>query len=99
MPFPDNKEDLQVFVDDLTEQMERRFARMNTSIMSQLDQMGRRVDDLERDLHSLASQAGLEAPPSRRRRGKEEESSLSTSSSAPLSPSSPTSAASGAVEI
>jgi len=29
--------------------------------MTRMDQMGRRVDDLERDLHSLAVQAGVEA--------------------------------------
>lgn len=40
---------------------ERRFALMRTSIMSKLDEMGRRVDDLERDLNSLAAQAGIGA--------------------------------------
>lgn len=29
--------------------------------MSKLDEMGRRVDELERDLGSLAAQAGMEA--------------------------------------
>lgn len=145
MPFPDTKEDLTVFVDDLTEQMvgcccglvdfvlkwgpvlssstnndekkikhslisfstdclfaflcsctrqERRFTQMRTNIMSKLDEMGNRVDALERDLHSLASRAGMEPKDS-----SVASSATSQQSSSPVSRSPSGSPSSSAVEI
>ena len=129
MHFPDDKKDLEFFLDDLTEQMvrdlisissnlqnepyrhskmlpisfssprshvilfipqERRFARMNISIMSQLDQMGHRVDDLEREVHSLVAQASSKA----NRKDAASSSHRSAPQSLPI-----TSATSSAVEI
>lgn len=68
---------------------------MTSSIMSKLDEMGRRVDELERDLNSLAGQAGIEAAgttatsTSQRRGSKEASPSSSLGLSNAISPPSP----------
>lgn len=53
---------------------------MSSSIMSKLDEMGRRVDVLEQDLNGLAVQAGIEVSQS-----KESPSSASAKQSMALS--------------
>ena len=58
---PDNAADLTLFVQNLLEQMQGRFNTMSTTIISRIDEMGGRIDDLEKSIGELMQQAGVEA--------------------------------------
>jgi heat shock factor-binding protein 1 len=64
---PENAQDLTIFVQNLLEQMQQRFNQMSTSIIGRIDDMGTRIDDLEKSISDLMTQAGIEqekgAPP------------------------------------
>ena len=53
---PDNAADLTLFVQNLLEQMQGRFNTMSTSIISRIDEMGNRIDDLEKSIGELMQQ-------------------------------------------
>lgn len=45
---PTNSQDLTVFVQNLLEQMQSRFSQMSDAIIGRIDEMGNRIDDLEK---------------------------------------------------
>lgn len=53
---PDNAADLTLFVQNLLEQMQGRFNTMSSSIISRIDEMGNRIDDLEKSIGELMQQ-------------------------------------------
>ena len=57
---PDNAQDLTIFVQNLLEQMQQRFNQMSTTIIGRIDEMGSRVDDLEKSISDLMQQAGID---------------------------------------
>lgn len=58
---PENAQDLTIFVQNLLEQMQNRFNQMSTSIIGRIDEMGTRIDDLEKSITDLMTQAGIDA--------------------------------------
>jgi len=59
---PQNAQDLTVFVQTLLQQMQSRFEQMSESIIGRIDEMGNRIDELEKSIADLMSQAGIEDP-------------------------------------
>ena len=58
---PENAQDLTIFVQNLLEQMQNRFNQMSSSIIGRIDEMGNRIDDLEKSISELMAQAGIDA--------------------------------------
>jgi len=58
---PENAQDLTIFVQNLLEQMQSRFNQMSSSIIGRIDEMGNRIDDLEKSIAELMAQAGIDA--------------------------------------
>eukprot|EP00605_Chrysophyceae_sp_TOSAG23-4_P002026 GSChrysophyteH1.ASY1.ANO1.2244.1 assembled CDS len=58
---PENAQDLTIFVQNLLEQMQHRFNQMSGSIIGRIDEMGNRIDDLEKSISDLMEQAGIDA--------------------------------------
>mmetsp|Transcript_19907 Transcript_19907/g.28616 ORF Transcript_19907/g.28616 Transcript_19907/m.28616 type:complete len:81 (+) Transcript_19907:93-335(+) len=58
---PETSQDLTIFVQNLLEQMQNRFNQMSSTIIGRIDEMGSRIDDLERSIAELMDQAGIEA--------------------------------------
>jgi heat shock factor-binding protein 1 len=56
---PDNAADLTLFVQNLLEQMQGRFNTMSSSIISRIDEMGNRIDDLEKSIGELMQQVRI----------------------------------------
>ena len=52
---------LQAFVQELLQQMQSRFSQMSETIISRIDEMGGRIDELESSISDLMDQAGVEA--------------------------------------
>lgn len=61
----DNKaaQDFAVMISSLLQQMQGRFEQMSDTILSKIDEMDKRLDDLEGTMHTLASQSGVSLPP------------------------------------
>eukprot|EP01036_Dinobryon_divergens_P034094 gene34094-44051_t len=57
---PENAQDLTIFVQNLLEQMQQRFNQMSSSIIGRIDEMGNRIDDLEKSISDLMQQAGID---------------------------------------
>ena len=57
---PQSTEDLTVFVQNLLQQMQGRFATMSDAIIGRIDEMGDRIDELENSIGELMAQAGIE---------------------------------------
>jgi len=57
---PENSQDLTVFVQSLLQQMQGRFGQMSDAIIGRIDEMGNRIDDLEKSIGDLMAQAGVE---------------------------------------
>eukprot|EP00898_Chlorokybus_atmophyticus_P007646 jgi/Chlat1/7883/Chrsp66S07313 len=59
---PQNTADLTAFVQNLLQQMQSRFQQMSDSIISRIavDEMGSRIDDLEKSIGDLIQQASVE---------------------------------------
>ena len=55
-----NAQDLTVFVQNLLGQMQSRFQQMSEAIITRIDDMGGRIDDLEKSIGDLMTQAGAE---------------------------------------
>jgi heat shock factor-binding protein 1 len=56
----EDTEDLTVFVQGLLQQMQTRFQQMSDTIIGRIDEMGTRIDDLEKSIADLMEQAGVE---------------------------------------
>ena len=61
----ENSQDLTVFVElqnlqNLLEQMQLRFQTMSNGIITRIDEMGNRIDDLEKSIGDLMTQAGID---------------------------------------
>eukprot|EP00892_Ulva_mutabilis_P000916 jgi/Ulvmu1/10825/UM069_0062.1 len=59
-----NSPDLATFVQNLLEQMQARFQGMSENILARIDEMGGRLDELEKSISDLVQQAGVESSPS-----------------------------------
>eukprot|EP00635_Sarcinochrysidales_sp_CCMP3193_P004334 CAMPEP_0118889470 /NCGR_PEP_ID=MMETSP1166-20130328/383_1 /TAXON_ID=1104430 /ORGANISM="Chrysoreinhardia sp, Strain CCMP3193" /LENGTH=79 /DNA_ID=CAMNT_0006828061 /DNA_START=28 /DNA_END=270 /DNA_ORIENTATION=- len=57
---PQTPQDLTVFVKNLLEQMQQRFETMSERIVGRIDEMGTRIDDLEKSIGELMEQAGVD---------------------------------------
>lgn len=58
----DPPQDLTLFVQDLLEQMQSKFDHMGDSLLGRIDDMGSRIDELEKSIADLMDQAGVEPP-------------------------------------
>lgn len=56
--------DMTVFVQNLLQQMQTRFQTMSESIISKIDEMGNRIDELEQSINDLRGEMGQEGAPS-----------------------------------
>lgn len=53
-------EELTAFVQNLLQQMQGRFEEMSGNIITRIDEMGSRIDSLEKSIGDLMQQAGAE---------------------------------------
>ena len=51
-------QELTIFVQQLLQQMQSRFQTMSDTIISKIDEMGKRIDDLEHSLQDVMQQSG-----------------------------------------
>ena len=56
--------DMTAFVQNLLQQMQLRFQTMSDSIISKIDEMGDRINELEQSINDLRSEMGVESTPS-----------------------------------
>nr|XP_009612679.1 heat shock factor-binding protein-like [Nicotiana tomentosiformis]XP_016491804.1 PREDICTED: heat shock factor-binding protein 1-like [Nicotiana tabacum] len=56
--------DMTVFVQNLLQQMQTRFQTMSESIISKIDEMGNRIDELEQSINDLRAEMGQDGAPS-----------------------------------
>ncbi|KAL7521316.1 hypothetical protein ACHAWX_005990 [Stephanocyclus meneghinianus] len=56
----ESPEDLDVFVKELMDNMQTRFSRLSDTILGRIDDMGSKIDDLEKTISELMDQAGIE---------------------------------------
>ncbi|CAA3011395.1 heat shock factor-binding protein 1-like [Olea europaea var. sylvestris] len=56
--------DMTVFVQNLLQKMQTRFQAMSQSIISKVDEMGSRIDELEQSINDLRAEMGQEGSPS-----------------------------------
>jgi len=59
---PPPPEDLNLFINDLLEQMQSKFENMGSTILGRIDDMGSRIDTLEKSIGDLMDQSGLSEP-------------------------------------
>ncbi|XP_018811503.1 heat shock factor-binding protein-like [Juglans microcarpa x Juglans regia] len=59
-----NTADMTVFVQNLLEQMQSRFQQMSESIVTKIDDMGSRINELEQSINDLRAEMGVEGSPS-----------------------------------
>mmetsp|Transcript_35779 Transcript_35779/g.86370 ORF Transcript_35779/g.86370 Transcript_35779/m.86370 type:complete len:91 (+) Transcript_35779:132-404(+) len=57
----DNPEDLDVFVKELMDNMQTRFNRLSDTIVGRIDDMGTKIDELEKSVNDLMDQTGIES--------------------------------------
>jgi len=62
-PEMKNVQDLTRYVELLLQQMQERFQGISDQVLARIDEMGNRIDDLERNIADLVTQSGLEGPP------------------------------------
>uniref|UniRef100_A0A2P2K7Q8 Heat shock factor-binding protein 1 n=1 Tax=Rhizophora mucronata TaxID=61149 RepID=A0A2P2K7Q8_RHIMU len=56
--------DMTAFVQNLLQQMQSRFQVMSDSIITKIDEMGTRVEELEQSINDLRDEMGVEGSPS-----------------------------------
>ncbi|XP_021634955.2 heat shock factor-binding protein [Hevea brasiliensis] len=56
--------DMTAFVQNLLQQMQSRFQAMSDSIITKINEMGSRIDELEQSVNDLRSEMGVEGSPS-----------------------------------
>ncbi|CAM9226875.1 unnamed protein product [Choristocarpus tenellus] len=59
---PVDAQDLTLFVKSVMEQMQNRISQMSEAIIGRVDEMGERIDDLEKSIQDLMVQAEIENP-------------------------------------
>ncbi|KNA16521.1 hypothetical protein SOVF_088400 [Spinacia oleracea] len=59
-----NTTDMAAFVQNLLQQMQTRFQAMSESIVTKIDDMGNRIDELEQSIKDLKTEMGPEESPS-----------------------------------
>eukprot|EP00483_Globobulimina_turgida_P013344 UN13368 len=64
-------QDLTEFVQSLLQKMHERFQEMSDSIIGRLDDMGKRLDELEGSIGELMTQAGIDEDLSKPPPGKD----------------------------
>eukprot|EP00727_Mastigamoeba_balamuthi_P000080 m51a1_g10069 putative heat shock factor-binding protein 1-like (90) ;mRNA; r:12590-13054 len=52
-------DDLTVFIQNLLTQMQGKFEQMSDNILGKIDEMGTRINDLEKSVSDLMAQAGV----------------------------------------
>jgi len=57
-------QELTLYVQNLLQQMQTRFQDMSNSIVGRIDEMGTRIDTLERNISDLMQQVRIISPPS-----------------------------------
>lgn len=55
-----NAAELSTFVQNLLQQMQGRFQKMSENIMGRLDDMGAKIDELEKSVAEIAEQSPVE---------------------------------------
>ncbi|WOL13796.1 heat shock factor-binding protein 1-like [Canna indica] len=55
--------DMTAFVQNLLIQMQSRFQTMSEGILSKIDEMGGKIDELEKSINDLRAEIGLEGAP------------------------------------
>jgi len=58
--LPQDPAELTAFVQNLLQQMELRFQEMSDSIVGRIDEMGARIDELEKSIGDLIEQTEVE---------------------------------------
>ena len=53
----DNAQDLTKLVQSMLTQMQQRFGEMNNNIVSRIDEMGNKIDELEASIGELVNEA------------------------------------------
>ncbi len=56
----DNAAELTQLVQQMLQQMQTRFGEMNSSIVSRIDEMGKKIDELEGSIGELIQEASTE---------------------------------------
>ncbi|CAD7953093.1 unnamed protein product [Amoebophrya sp. A25] len=59
----DQHQDLTMFVQNLLKEMQTRFQTMSDGIITRIDDMGGRIDELERSINTLMSEAMVDEEP------------------------------------
>lgn len=57
-----NSAELSNFVQSLLQQMQGRFQKMSENIMARMDDMGSKIEELEKSITDLVDQTGVEEP-------------------------------------
>lgn len=55
----ENAEDLTLFIQDMLDKLQKRVQTTSTTILNRIDEMGTRLDDLEKTIGDLVTQEGL----------------------------------------
>lgn len=58
----DNAQDLTKLVQSMLTQMQTRFGEMNDNIVGRIDEMGRKIDELEQSIGELVNEAQADQP-------------------------------------
>jgi heat shock factor-binding protein 1 len=61
-PDVDNAQDLTKLVQSMLTQMQTRFGEMNDNIVGRIDEMGRKIDELEQSIGELVNEAQADQP-------------------------------------
>ncbi|KAG5678758.1 hypothetical protein PVAND_008402 [Polypedilum vanderplanki] len=56
---PKNNEELIIYVQNLLQNVQDKFQCMSEQIIGRIDEMGNRIDDLEKSISELMQQAGV----------------------------------------
>ena len=57
---PKSVQDLTVFVQQILQDMQGKFQNMSDGIVTRIDDMGGRIDELEKNIAELLAQAGID---------------------------------------
>ena len=57
---PKSVQDLTVFVQQILQDMQGKFQNMSDGIITRINDMGERIDDLERNIAEILAQAGVD---------------------------------------
>jgi heat shock factor-binding protein 1 len=72
--------DMTAFVQNLLQQMQTRFQTMSDSIITKIDDMGGRINELEQSINDLRAEMGVEGtPPPASKSGDEPKTPASSS--------------------